>query len=65
MNYQELENKSLQELSDMVKELRLKFGEFRFKKGENSLKDTSVLQKTRRDIARIMTAIGKKEGIRK
>ncbi len=41
----------------MLKELRIKLGKLRFELANKSLKDVSQLKKTKKDIARILTAI--------
>ncbi|MBI2063856.1 MAG: 50S ribosomal protein L29 [Candidatus Yanofskybacteria bacterium] len=57
MKFSELQLKSKTELNEMLKELQIKLGKSRFELANKSLKDTSQIGKTRRDIARIITAI--------
>lgn len=57
MKYTELQSKPQAELNEMLKELQIKLGKLRFELASKSLKDTSQLGKTRRDIARVLTAI--------
>ncbi len=53
----ETANKSREELSDMLKELRAKLVRFGFDHAEKKLKDATQLGKTKKDIARILTAL--------
>lgn len=57
MKFSDLQNKEEKELQEMLKELRIKLGKFRFELANKSLKDYSQIVKTKKDIARIMTAI--------
>jgi large subunit ribosomal protein L29 len=57
MKFSDLQNKEENELQEMLKELRIKLGKFRFELVNKSLKDYSQINKTKKDIARIMTAI--------
>lgn len=59
MKYNELQGKDQDELQEMLKELKVKLGKFRFESANNTLKDYSQLNKTKKDIARVATAINK------
>ncbi|BCD67368.1 50S ribosomal protein L29 [Nitratiruptor sp. YY09-18] len=60
MNYTELKEKSLQELEGLLKDKKLELFELRMKLKTMQLQDTSQIRKTRKDIARIKTAIAEK-----
>ncbi|TSC91585.1 MAG: hypothetical protein CEN90_383 [Parcubacteria group bacterium Licking1014_17] len=53
-----LEGKNIQELNGMLMETRKKLGRFKFQSANRPLNDNSQFGKTRKEIARIMTAIG-------
>jgi len=55
----ETQNKSKEELSATLKDLRSKMTRLGFDAGEKKLKDSSQLNKTKKDIARILTEINK------
>lgn len=57
MKYSELQNKDSQELQVMLKEAKVKLGKLRFEMVNKSLKDSSQIGKTRKEIAQIMTAL--------
>ena len=57
MKFSEVQSKSQPELQEMLKEARVKLGKLRFELANKALKDTSQIGKTRRDIARVMTAM--------
>ena len=57
MKFNYIQSKSQNELNEMLKELRIKLGKLRFELANKSLKDVSQLKKTKKDIARILTAI--------
>jgi len=57
MKYSELQNRDMSELQIMLKEQRVVLGKLRFELANKTLKDFSKLQKTGRDIAKILTAI--------
>ncbi|MEK7151126.1 MAG: 50S ribosomal protein L29 [Patescibacteria group bacterium] len=59
MKYSDIQFKSQPELNEMLKELQVKLGKMRFELADKSLKDVSQLKKTKKDIARILTAINK------
>lgn len=52
-------NKSREELDAMNKDQRTKLSKLRFELNEKSLKDVSQIKKTKKEIARIMTALNK------
>ncbi len=60
MNYTEIKEKSLQELEGLLKEKKLELFNLRMKLKTMQLQDTSQIRKTRKDIARIKTAITEK-----
>lgn len=57
MKFPELQNKSQNELQEMLKEFQVKLGKLKFELAGQSLKDTSQIGKARKDIARVMTAL--------
>ncbi len=59
MKFTELENKTKEELNQMLGELRVKLGKMKFELSNKSLKDYSQVKKTRKDIAKILTALNK------
>ena len=59
MSKLDLQNKSKEELIAMLKELRVKILELSFDLTENKLKDSSSINKTKKNIARILTIINK------
>ena len=61
MNYTEIKNKSLEELERLLKDKKLELFELRLKLKTMQLQDTSQIRKTRKDIARIKTAITEKK----
>lgn len=62
MKSSELQLKSENELNEMLKELQIKLGKLRFELANKSLKDVSQIKKTKKDIARILTATNKHYG---
>lgn len=60
MKYTELKDKSLQELEGLLKEKKLLLFQMRIKLKTMQLQNTSEIRKTRKDIARISTAISEK-----
>ncbi|KKT81365.1 MAG: 50S ribosomal protein L29 [Candidatus Yanofskybacteria bacterium RIFCSPHIGHO2_02_FULL_44_12b] len=56
MKADELKQKTGEELSKLLNELRAKLLKFRFELADKKLKDFSVVNKTKKDIARILTA---------
>ncbi len=61
MKYTEIIEKSLQELEGLLREKKLELFELRMKLKTMQLQDTSQIRKTRKDIARIKTAIAQKK----
>jgi len=59
MKFADIQSKDKPELNEMLKEHQIKLGKLRFELANKSLKDTSQLGKTKKDIARISTAIKK------
>jgi len=60
MNYTDLLNKDVKELRELLKEKKLELFTNRVKLKTMQLQDTSLLRKTKKDIARINTAISAK-----
>lgn len=58
----DLQNSTKEELNTMLKDMRAKLLQFNFELGEKRLKDFSQVKKTKREIARILTLINKKNG---
>lgn len=52
-------NKSQEELSGSLAELRTKLAQLEFDRADKKLKDASQFKKTKKDIARILTALAK------
>ncbi len=57
MKFLEFKNKSEKELREMLKDLRGRLSQFSFQLSNNTLKDSSQIKKTKKDIARIFTAL--------
>jgi len=57
MKYTEIADKSLEDLKKLLKEKKVELFTLRVKLKTMQLQDTSQIRKTRRDIARISTAI--------
>jgi len=57
MKHFDTTNKSREELSNSLTELRVKLGQLEFDRADKKLKDVSQFKKTKRDIARILTAL--------
>lgn len=57
MNKIDTKNKSKEELSKTLKELSSKLLQLRFDLAEKKLKDVTQIDKTKKDIARILTAL--------
>ena len=53
----DISNKTKEELMTMLRELQEKIVKFSFEAGEKKLKDFTQIKKTKRDIARILTAV--------
>ena len=60
MKATELRERTLEDLQNLEKQLRTQLFENRFKNHTNRLDDTSLLPKTKRDIARVKTLIAQK-----
>ncbi len=56
----DLQNKKKEELSTMLKDLKAKLLQFNFELGEKRLKDFSQVNKTKKEIARILTELSKR-----
>ncbi len=59
MKNADLKNNTKEELNAMLKDMRAKLLQFNFELGEKRLKDFSQVKKTKREIARILTALNK------
>lgn len=57
MKNKELQNKSHGELTGILKELKTKLAKIGFELEAHTLKDTSQLKKTKKEIARTLTAL--------
>lgn len=57
MKAKDIKNKTIQEITEMLKEERIKLGKLRFELSNKTLKDVSQIRKTKKDIARILTLI--------
>lgn len=60
MKLTDLQNKSVPELQERLKEARIKLGRFKFELANKALKDSSQIGKVKKEIARIMTVLNKK-----
>lgn len=60
MKYLELENKSDKELLENLKDLQGRLSQFNFQLSSHTLKNSSQIKKTKKDIARVRTALNKK-----
>jgi large subunit ribosomal protein L29 len=60
MKASELRERSLEDLQSLEKDLAKQLFDHRFKNHTNRLDDTSLLPKTKRDIARVKTLIAQK-----
>ncbi|MCS6901125.1 MAG: 50S ribosomal protein L29 [Myxococcales bacterium] len=61
MKAKEMREKSVEELQALEQELEKSLFDHRFKNFTNRLDDTSLLRKTRRDIARVKTLLNQKK----
>ena len=57
MKYTELNNRSGEELTHMMGDLKAKLLKLNFDLADNKVKDFSQFKKVKKDIARIMTAV--------
>ena len=57
MGYTDLKNKDNKELQKMAEDLKIKLGKFRFELANKTLKNFDQLGQTKKDIARVLTAI--------
>ncbi len=60
MKAKDLKDRSVDDLSALEKELQGQFFESRLKNFTNRLDDTSLIRKTKRDIARVKTVLAQK-----
>lgn len=61
MKFTELKEKTEKELAEALKELRGNLSQFNFQLGNHTLKNSSQIGKTKKDIARVMTVLNKGE----
>jgi len=57
MKANDLQNKSRDELNHLLVDLRSKILKLNFDLADNKMKDFSQIKKTKRDIARVLTAL--------
>jgi len=57
MKFTEVKDKSKKELTETLKELRGALSRLSFELSNNTLKNSSQIKKTKKDIARIMTVL--------
>ncbi len=60
----EIKNQSVEELQDKVEKLRKELMQYRFQSKTGKLERQSVIKETRRDIARILTAISQSKKVK-
>lgn len=60
MKKQDFKNKDIQELNQILSELKIKLFKLNFELAEKKLKDFNQLNKTRKEIARILTSLNRK-----
>ena len=63
MKIKELRQKTEKELRDLMNEDRQKLGQLKFELASKKLKDVNELRELRKDIARILTILNKKNEI--
>ncbi len=61
MKYADLKNKDAKELQKMADDLKIKLGKFKFELANKTLKNFDQLGQTKKDIARVLTAIQKQK----
>jgi large subunit ribosomal protein L29 len=61
MKLQEIREKSIDELKNLVVDLKKELFDLRLKKSTNKLDDTASISNTKRTIARVKTVITEKE----
>jgi len=61
MRFADLKNKDIRELQQMVKDLQIKLGKLRFELANKTLKNFSQIKQTKKDIARVLTAMNKQK----
>ncbi|ENY68844.1 50S ribosomal protein L29 [Metamycoplasma auris 15026] len=66
MSYSELKKKSVEELNQLLGDLRAELFSLRFKNATSQLDQTHKIELVKKDIARILTALNakKEEGIK-
>lgn len=57
MKYNELQSKSVKELQALLKEARVNLGKLRFELNNKALSNSSKIKATRKEVAKILTAI--------
>jgi large subunit ribosomal protein L29 len=61
MKAKDLRDRSTEDLRQLDQQLRAELFQYRFKNFTNRLDDTSLIAKTRRDVARIRAVLGERE----
>ncbi|PIE05815.1 MAG: 50S ribosomal protein L29 [Sorangium cellulosum] len=61
MKAKDLRDRTTDDLRELDKRLSTDFFQYRFKNFTNRLNDTSLVSKTRRDIARVRTVLAERE----
>ena len=61
MHINEVRALSTDEILDKIEDLKVEMYTFRIQKESGELKDTTLFRKTRRDIARLITALRERE----
>lgn len=61
MDFEDLKNKSVKELQELLAEKRHELRELKFKVGEKQLKNMHTIKAARRTIARILTLLKSRE----
>lgn len=57
MKYKDLEKKSKEDLQKMLKDLKVSLGRLQFELKHQALKNVNQIAQTKRDIARVLTAL--------
>lgn len=61
MKAKDLRDRSTEDLRELDKQLRMDLFQYRFKNHTSRLDDTSLVRKTRRDVARVRTVLVDRE----
>ena len=60
MKYKEIEKLSIDELKNKIHSLKKDLFNFRFRKINGQLEDTAKISQTKKDVAKVLTALNKK-----